>query len=142
MIEPNVYVSFDYSNDRRYKYMLKAWNAKSPFNFVFSEITPKDINPSNIARIKAAISVKIKSADYTLVIVGKDANRFDKDSDRIGYRNWINFELAQSKSHGHKIVAVKLDSADEAPEELKDADVKWVSGFTEKAISRALNKTS
>ena len=31
----SVFVSFDYDNDRNYKYFLEAWNANPRFQFVF-----------------------------------------------------------------------------------------------------------
>ena len=59
----------------------------------------------------------------------------------IGYRNWINFQIAQSKANRNKIVAVKLDRSYESPEELNGANASWAMAFTEEAIMRALQSS-
>ena len=56
----------------------------------------------------------------------------------MAYRNWINFEIAQSKANRNKIVAVKLDRSYESPEELNGAGASRAMAFTEEAIVRAL----
>ncbi len=33
-----VFVSFDYDNDKQYKFLLQAWDANPNFNFVFFAI--------------------------------------------------------------------------------------------------------
>ena len=101
-------MSFDYDNDKRYKYLLEAWDANPNFDFVFADKTPDEIDSNNIGRIKAALSTKISDATYTLVIIGKEANNVHRHTRLIGYRNWINFEVAQSKEYGNKLVAVKI----------------------------------
>jgi hypothetical protein len=133
-----VFVSFDYDNDRHYKYLLEAWHAHPRFTFVFQDETPREIDSTNVGRIKAALTAKINGATHTLVIVGKFANAVHPKLYLIGYRNWINFEIAQSKANGNKIVAVKLDRAYESPEELNGAKASWAMAFTEEAILRAL----
>ena len=135
-----VFVSFDYENDRNYKYLLEAWDANPDFDFVFSDVTPSEIDSNNIGRIKAALTVKINSATHTLVIIGKEANKIHKDSRLIGYRNWINFEIHQSKLNRNKLVAVKIESRFESPEELTGANIAWAMSFNEDAIIKALNQ--
>jgi hypothetical protein len=110
----------------------------SRFQFVFQDATPREIDSTNIGRIKAALTAKINSATHTLVIVGRFANAPHAQRVLIGYRNWINFEIAQSKTHGNKIVAVKLDRTFESPEELNGAHASWAMAFVEEAIVRAL----
>ena len=133
-----VFVSFDYENDRRYKFMLEAWHANPRFQFVLQDETPREIDSTNVGRIKAALTAKIKNATHTLVIVGEHANALHAKRALIGYRNWINFEIAQSKANRNKIVAVKLDRSYESPEELNGANASWAMAFTEEAIMRAL----
>ena len=135
-----VFVSFDYENDRNYKYLLEAWDANPDFDFVFSDVTPSEIDSNNIGRIKAALTVKINSATHTLVIIGKEANKIHKDSRLIGYRNWINFEIHQSKLNRNKLVAVKIESRFESPEELTGANTAWAMSFNEDAIIKAFHK--
>ena len=139
-MEPKkVFVSFDYENDRQYKYLLEAWDENPGFDFEFDDVTPTEINSFNIGRIKAGLTTKIILATHALVIVGKEANKTHKDTQLIGHRNWINFEIYQSKLYGKKLAAVKLSPFYELPEELVYAKVSWAQSFTEDAIIRALN---
>lgn len=64
----SVFVSFDWDHDRRYKFLLEAWNKNPRFQFVFSDATPGEIDTNNVGRIKAALTAKINAATHTLVI--------------------------------------------------------------------------
>jgi hypothetical protein len=134
----SVFVSFDWDHDRRYKFLLEAWSKNPQFRFVFSDETPREINSSNVGRIKAGLTTRINAATHTLVIVGQYANAPHPDRALIGFRNWINFEVHQSMVARNKIVAVKLDRNSESPEELLGAGASWAMSFTEDAVIRAL----
>jgi hypothetical protein len=140
MAKKKVIVSFDFDNDKNYKNLLKAWDANSEFEFTFNDVTPNEINSTDISRIKAVLTTKINNATYTLVIVGKEANKRHKDSALIGFKNWLNFEIHQSKLKRNKIVAVKIDKSYESPEELLGANASWAMSFTQAAIIKALNE--
>ena len=140
MNKKTVFVSFDYDNDKHYKYLLEAWDANNDFDFVFSDATPSEINSDDVGRVKAALTTKIKNATYTLVIVGEEANKLHEDYELIGFRNWINFEIYQSVENDNKIVAVKLDRNYESPEELIGVGAFWAMSFNEDAIIKALNE--
>ncbi|OGY40879.1 MAG: hypothetical protein A2Y82_03325 [Candidatus Buchananbacteria bacterium RBG_13_36_9] len=135
-----VFVSFDYENDKHYKFLLEAWNKNDKFDFSFADHSSEEIDSNEIARVKAALTQKINSADVTLVIIGKDANKKHPDSDEIGYKNWINFEIARSIDAGNSLVAVKIDSTNESPEELLGSGASWAMSFTEENIINALDK--
>lgn len=87
----NVFVSFDYDNDKRYKYLLEAWDANPKFNFVFRDKTPGEINTNDIGRIKAGLTRKINEATYTLFIVGQHANQAHRHRSQIGMRTFRAF---------------------------------------------------
>ncbi len=140
MAKKKVFVSFDYDNDKHYKYLLEAWDANPDFDFVFADATPSEIDSSNVGRVKAALTAKINNATHTLVIVGAGANTPHKDRNLIGYRNWINFEIHQSKLNKNKLVAVKINRDYDSPEELIGASASWAMSFNEDAIIEALNK--
>ena len=83
---------------------------------------------------------RINTTTYTLVIVGKEANTQHKDHVAIGYKNWINFEIAKSKEHKNNLVAVKIDKSYESPDELMGSGAKWAMSFTQDSIIKALNE--
>lgn len=141
-MKDKVFVSFDFEHDRQYKYLLEAWNANTSFEFVFNDQTPREINSYNVDRVKAALTAKIKGATHTLVIVGAEANRLHPDHHLIGSRNWINFEIHQSKLYGKKLVAVKLKAAYESPVELLGSGASWAMSFTEASIIEAIKRAS
>lgn len=142
MAKKSVFVSFDYENDRHYRFLLSAWDANPQFDFVFADKTPDEIDSNNIGRVKAALSTKIASAHYTLVIVGKEANKYHRHWMLIGCRNWINWEVARSKEYRNKLVAVKIDRSYDPPEELLGAGAAWAMAFTQEAIIRALEEAA
>jgi len=137
-MKPTVFVSFDYDNDKHYKYLLEAWNKNPKFQFVFEDGTPQEIDSNNVGRIKAALTAKIKAATHTLVIIGKNSNTPHRKSSLIGYRNWINFEVRKSIELGKRMAAVKLDRTYESPVELAGANASWAYSFTEENIIKAL----
>ena len=134
----SVFVSFDWDHDKRYKFLLEAWHKNPRFQFVFSDETPGEIDTNNVGRIKAALTAKINVATHTFVIIGQYANSPHPKRHLIGYKNWINFEIAQSKAARNKIVAIKLDRSYESPDELQGAGASWAMAFTEDAILEAL----
>lgn len=138
MYRPKVFVSFDFENDRNYKYLLEAWSKSEKYHFEFDDKSSREINSWNIGVIKAALTKKIKEADYTIVIVGKEANKGHKDHSLIGYKNWQNFEIAKSKEHYNKLVAIKLNREYESPEELLNSNANWAYSFTLENIVKAL----
>lgn len=133
-----VFVSFDWHNDRRYKHLLEAWNKNPQFQFTFDDGTSGEIDSNNVGRVKAALTVKIKEASHTLVIVGLQANQLHRNAHLIEYKNWINFEVARSIDNAKKIVAVVLDRSYELPEELLKTNYTRVDGFSEDGILKGL----
>lgn len=139
MAKKKVFVSFDYENDRRYYLLLTAWNDNPYIDFVFSDYTSHEIHSDSVAVVKACLTKKIKEATHTLCIVGAEANKPHADRWEIGYRNWQNFEVARSAELGKHVVAVKLDSRFESPEELQGIGASWAYSFSKESIVKALN---
>ena len=133
-----VFVSFDYENDKRYKFLLEAWEANPEFDFFFSDLSSQEIQSESVLAVKQALSRKINEATYTLVIVGKEANKLHKDYKEIGNKNWQNYEIAKSKEHGNVLVAVKLDKSNESPSELLGAGASWAMSFERDPIISAM----
>jgi hypothetical protein len=119
--------------------MLQAWHANPRFQFTFDDGTPDEIDSSNVGRIKAALTMKVQDASHTLVIVGQQANLRHRNATLIGYKNWINFEIARSVDEHNAIVVVRLKQNYELPEELANVNYTLVDGFTEAGIIRGLD---
>ena len=140
MAKKKVFVSFDYDNDKQYKALLKAWDANPNFDFYFSDLSSTEINSWSVPVVKQVLSKKINEANYTVVLVGKEANKQHSDHKEIGYKNWLNYEVAKSKQHGNKLVAVKLSSTNTSPDELLGSGATWAMSFKQESIVKALNE--
>ncbi len=138
MAKKNVFVSFDYENDKHYKFLLESWDANPNFEFKFSDKSAHEIKTDNVGRVKAGLTLKIKNATYTLVLIGKYANKKHPDSDLIDDINWINWEINKSKELGNKLVAVKLDRNNTSPEAIMGEGAKWAMSFDQEPIINAL----
>jgi len=139
MAKKKIFISFDYENDKNFKFLLEAWNANQKFDFSFFDVSTQEVQSWDISRIKAAITPKINSATHTLIIVGKHANDKHKDSDKIGFKNWINWEISQSKAAKNKLVGVKIDKSNTSPDELLNAGASWAYSYTVESIVTALD---
>ena len=64
MARPKIFVSFDFENDRSYKYTLNMWNVNSSFEFTCNDKSPNEIQSWNIPTIKAVLSRKINEATH------------------------------------------------------------------------------
>jgi len=133
-----VFISFDYDNDRHYRYLLNALAANPNSAVELTDGTPGEIQSSDIARIKAVLTRRIREADVTLVIVGEYANSYHRDWMSIGYRNWQCWEVAKSYEEGNRLIAVKIKASYSAPETLYGKGATWINGFDTAAIARAL----
>lgn len=135
-----IFVSFDFDNDRHYKFLLNAWTANSDIEFNFNDGSTQEIQSWNISRVKAAITAKINQSDAILVLIGEYADSYHEDSNLIGYRNWQYFEIAQAKAAGKNIIAVKLNRVNASPSLLYGSGVSWAMSFTLDSIKRAIHK--
>lgn len=135
-----VFISFDYDDDRDYKNLLTAWNKNERMDFSFEDCSADEIHSDDISKIKAGLTRRINQSRYTLVIIGKDASKFHVDRKEIGYNNWIEFEIAQSKNNKNKIIALKLNKSYISPGEILNSGARWAMNFTQEAIMRALNE--
>lgn len=134
-----VFISFDWHNDRDYRNLLSAFNANPANDIEFEDSTPGAIDTSDVGRVKAVLTTKIRAATHTLVLIGQEANTRHKDAAKIGTLNWQWWEIEKSKEEGKKFVAVKLASSNESPTPLMGAGAKWAS-FTVDSILKALRE--
>lgn len=128
-----VFISYDHSEDRRYRDLLCAWDANSAFDFEFERCSPNTaINSRQATQIKSSLTKMMKEADYLLVIVGEKTHT----------SRWIRWEINRAKRSDLqlKLVAVKLDKSFPTPYGLLDSGTAFAHSFTQAAIIRALEK--
>lgn len=138
--QTKVYISFDYDNDRQYKYLMEAWTLNPNLEFKFSDKSAHEIKSDNISRVKAGLTQYIKDATHLLVIVGKEANKKHPDSNLIGDINWINWEINTAKELNKKLVALKLNSLYESPDAIINSGAAWAMSFKLDSIIDALSR--
>ncbi len=90
---------------------------------------------------KVRVNQKIKRSTHTLVIVGKYANSYHPDREKIGVRNWQWWEINQSIAEGNRLVAVKIEKENTSPDPLLNAGAKWALSFTVDAVASALESS-
>jgi hypothetical protein len=123
-----IFVSYDYDNDRRYRFLLSAWDANKAFAFTFEDHSTPLINSTSAGPIKAAISRKMQEADYLLVIVGRHTHR----------SRWVAWEIDKAKELKLKLIAVKIDRTYISPGGLLGAGATWAQSFTADGVARAV----
>ena len=65
-----IITSFDFEHDRHYAYLMTAL-AKNPlFDIDFEGRTAREIRTTDISRVKAGLTRRIKEATHTVVVVG------------------------------------------------------------------------
>lgn len=131
MPKPKVFVSYDHSEDVRYQYFLKAWDANPEFDFDFDSRGPDAaINSRDAATIQAALTAKMKTATHLIVIVGAKSSSSD----------WMRWGIDRAKQADiHlKLVAVKLAKDNPTPDGLLDTGTSWANSFERDRIIEAL----
>jgi hypothetical protein len=132
-------ISFDWHNDRDYRNLLSAWlaNPNNPIDFL--DLTPGAIDTSDVAKVKGILTTQIRAATHTLVLIGAYANTEHRDSAKIGTRNWIWWEIEQSKTEADGLIAVKIRSDNPTPNPLFNSGATWAMSFTQDAVIKAIN---
>lgn len=138
-MKKRIFISFDYEHDKNYRYLLTAL-AKNPRSDIeFDDLTPEEIQSYDIGRIKAVLTNKIIQATHTLVIIGKHANSYHPDREKIGERNWQWWEIVKSDEKNKKFIAVKIESSNDSPEPLYGKGATWAKTFSVDSIVNAID---
>lgn len=127
-----VFVSYDHSEDVRYKDLLRAWDANTDFDFEFDLRSPNvAIDSSDASVVQGALTKKMKESDYILVIVGEKSNT----------SKWIKWEInrAQENDTKLKFAAVRIEKSNIYPTSLPNYTA-MIDGFTLKGIEDVLNR--
>ena len=118
MVRKRIFISFDYDNDRNYRYLLTALSKNSASDIVFTDVTPEEIQSSRVDRVKAVLRQKIEAATHTLVVIGRHANSYHPLKAEIGTRNWQWWEIEKSIESGNRLIGVKISSGNPTPDPL------------------------
>lgn len=129
MATKKIFVSYDYDNDRAYRYLLSAWDANKAFDFRFEDHSTPKINSEDAGRVKAAISAKMVGASCLLVIVGEATYGSD----------WVAWEIEKAKELGLSLVGVKIKSGNVSPAGLLASGATWAMSFTEDGVTKAVD---
>ena len=140
MAKERIFISFDYDNDRNYRYLLTALSQNPRSDIGFVDVTPGEIQSSDVARIKAVLTRKIRAATHTLVIVGEHANKRHPDHLQIGDRNWQWWEIEKSAEEDNSFIAVKIDRSNTSPDPLLGKNAKWALSYTVDSIYNAIEE--
>jgi hypothetical protein len=134
-----IFISFNYTDDNRYRNLLNALakNTNSPVEF--EDYTPSEINSYDVGRIKAALSRRINDSEYTLVVIGENANQRHPDYIKIGTRNWQWWEIEKAAEAGHKFIAVKIKNSNPTPDPLLGKRATWARTYNVEAIAKAID---
>lgn len=135
MAKKKVFVSYDHSEDLRYKNLLRAWDANDNFDFEFDQRSPNEpINSDNASRIKQALTQKMKECEYLLVIVGEKSHQ----------SKWMTWEISRSKESDVKLklAAVKIGTTYTTPSGLLATGTSFARSFTQENIITALDNAS
>ncbi len=136
-----VFISFDYDNDRNYRYLLSAIKENASFDLTFDDVTPSEIQSYDVGRIKSVLTTKIREATHLLVIIGEKINSYHKDHLEIGERNWQWWEINNSIEEKKKIVAVKINASVPSVSILSGVGAKWAYSFKVENIISALKES-
>jgi len=139
MSQKKIFISFDYDNDKQYRYLLAALSKNSGSEISFEDITPGEIQSYDIGKIKGVLTNKIRNATHTLVIVGEHANSNHPDRVKIGEKNWQHWEIKKSAEEKKGFIAVKIKNANASPPPLMNQGAAWAHSFNVEAILKAIN---
>lgn len=132
MAKKKVFVSYDHSEDRLYKELLRAWDANSSFDFEFDQRSPNvPIDSTNAAVIKQNLTKMMQQADFLLVIIGEKSHT----------SKWMKWEIEKAKEKGIKLklAAVKIKSTNTTPAGLLGTGTAFAYSFEQEQIIAALN---
>ncbi|HEX6745667.1 MAG TPA: TIR domain-containing protein [Longimicrobium sp.] len=135
MPKKKVFVSYDHSEDARYKRLLQAWDANPEFAFEFDSRGPDvPIDSVRAATVKQVLTRMMKDATHLLVLVGE----------KTACSKWVTWEIERAKQPDVKLklAAVKLAKANATPPGLLGTGTAWATSFERDRLVDALRIAS
>jgi hypothetical protein len=130
MATKRIFISYDYENDGHYKNLLVAWdkNKEFDFNFYDGSVTVA-VDSKDADYIKTKIKPKIEASSHLLCIVGKETHK----------SKWIDWEIRTAVNLKKKLIGVKIEKGNTAPQALLNAGATWALSFTFDSIKKAVD---
>jgi len=126
----DLFISYDYDNDKHYKNLLLAWDANEMFDFEFYDRSiDVSVNSEDATYIKKVIKGRINDCTHFLCIVGKHTHESD----------WVEWEIETAVALGKKIVVVKIDNSYDSPPAIFGAGASWARSFAFDSIMNAVD---
>ena len=130
MAKKNIFISYDFDNDKHLKNLLAAWDKNRVFNFTFNDASVDvSVNSTKAAVIKRVISARIKGAPRFLCIIGEHTHKSD----------WVTWEIEKAVELNKKLIAVKTDAKNTSPDAIFGVGASWAMSFTFDAIKKAVD---
>ena len=133
MAKKKVFVSYDHSEDLKYKNILRAWDANENFDFEFDQRSPNEaIDSTNASVVKQNLTKMLQQSEYLLVLIGEKSHQ----------SSWMKWEIqkAKEKDIKLKLAAVKIKNTNITPEELLNSNTAFAFSFERDQIISALDK--
>jgi len=125
----DLFVSYDYDNDKHYKNLLLAWDANDMFDFEFYDHSVDvSVNSEDATYIKSVIRRKISDCTHFLCLIGEETHE----------SGWVEWEIETAVALGKKIVAVKIDNSYSSPDAIYGVGASWAKSFTFSSIMTAV----
>ncbi len=124
-----IFISYDFDEDKHYRYLLTAWDKNGEFDFEFYDSSLKvAVNSEDAAYVRSVIKPKIQRSTHLLCLVGEKACKSE----------WIAWEIDKAIEAKAKLIAVKLKSTNTTPPNLLGVGAIWAMSFTFDAIKKAV----
>ncbi|WP_036536763.1 TIR domain-containing protein [Oceanobacter kriegii] len=128
----DIFISYAYKTDKRYKNLLVAWDKNDLFDFEFYDgSVTVPVNSTQAGPIRRVISQKISQATHLLCIVGEETHK----------SAWVEWEINKAVETGKKIIAVKTNRSNTTPDALYGVGATWAMSFTFAAIKKAVDES-
>jgi hypothetical protein len=129
LAKKRVFISYDYTNDKKYRDLLLAWDKTEDLDFSFYDMSVEvSVDSSDAAAIKDDISARIGASSHFLCLVGKYTHK----------SRWVAWEIKTAAELKKKIVAVQLEKNTTTPNALYGVGTSWALSFNFDVIKKAL----
>jgi hypothetical protein len=129
MAKKRVFISYDYTNDGKYKNLVLAWGKDEDLDFTFYDMSGDvSADSDDATAIKRDISARISDCSHFLCLVGKYTYK----------SRWVDWEIKTAAELKKKIVAVQLQKNTTTPNALYGVGTSWALSFNLDVLKKAL----